>query len=219
MDAYNELRQTSIGIIGGGKAGLALMELFRNYPGCRLEYVVDIDSNAPAMVQAAVCGIPTFSNFDAALRNSKADIVFELTGSTKVAQELVEKSAEHHIALVTHEAALLTLSAIEANTNRLQTEVIQEITAIKTEIVQSLQRINDLVDGIQNITAEMRMLALNAQIEAARAGEHGRGFGVVAQYMSSSVNSVRDISTQIETFNNDIQGVANRIELALEKLR
>lgn len=171
------------------------------------------------MVQAGLYGIPTFSNFDAALRNSKADIVFELTGSTKVAQELVEKSAEYHIALVTHEAALLTLSAIEANTNRLQTEVIQEITAIKTEIVQSLQRINDLVDGIQNITAEMRMLALNAQIEAARAGEHGRGFGVVAQYMSSSVNSVRDISTQIETFNNDIQGVANRVELALEKLR
>jgi methyl-accepting chemotaxis protein len=209
---------SSIGIVGGGKAGLELLELFKQYPKCRVAYVVDLDASAPAVKKAKQEGIPTFVNCQEAASKVKADIIFEVTGSTKVADDLLEICTTNGAQLVTHEAAFLTLSAIEENTHLVQAQVVDEIVAIKSEIVQSLQQVNEMVDGIRNITAEMRMLALNAQIEAARAGEHGRGFGVVAQYMSSSVNSVRDISDQIEGFNKTIQSVADRIDSALEKL-
>jgi len=218
MHTENLPQRISIAIVGGGKAGCQLLDLFRNFPECKVEYVVDLDSQAPAIVQAQAVGIATFSRYEDALQKYKTDLLFEVTGSDSVAQDLIKLSADHQFAIVTHQAASLILSAIEQNTSRIQSEVIAEINGIKSKIVQSLVQIDELVQRIQTITAEMRILAINARIEAARAGEHGKGFGVVAQTMATSVDSTREFSIQIDNLNQDIQKVVKQIETALIKL-
>jgi methyl-accepting chemotaxis protein len=65
----------------------------------------------------------------------------------------------------------------------------------------------------------MQMLALNASIEAAKVGVHGKGFMVVADHMTKSVESVRNLTKEIESMNSNIMQVSEQIDSALEHLK
>src|SRR5258708_38266889 len=53
--------------------------------------------------------------------------------------------------------------------------------------------------AIQQITNQMKMLALNALIESSRAGVHGARFAVVAQEVRSVGQRAETISKELET--------------------
>ena len=76
--------------------------------------------------------------------------------------------------------------------------------------LQSLSRINEMVDRILEITSQTNLLSLNASIEAARAGDQGKGFAVVAtevqklaRDMATSSEAIKKILGQLShTINN-----------------
>ena len=69
--------------------------------------------------------------------------------------------------------------------------------------LQSLSRINEMVDRILEITSQTNLLSLNASIEAARVGEAGRGFAVVASEIGNLALSSSETATEIQTICKD----------------
>lgn len=79
--------------------------------------------------------------------------------------------------------------------------------AVRTEsmvekLVQSTQKIGEVMALIQTIAGQTNLLALNATIEAARAGEAGKGFAVVANEVkalsSQTAKATDEIASQIQ---------------------
>ncbi len=89
--------------------------------------------------------------------------------------------------------------------------------------IQTLQTIQDLIDGIheksiqiRDVSGEANLLALNASIEAARAGEHGRGFAVVAECMrelsNKSAAATVEINSSVEITRTEVTSIIKGIE-------
>lgn len=78
------------------------------------------------------------------------------------------------------------------------------------------RKISGILNTIDNITSQTRLLALNASIEAARAGEHGRGFSVVAESIGKlamdSATATGDIEKIITELCMEISNVVANIE-------
>ena len=70
-----------------------------------------------------------------------------------------------------------------SNTNKISDKLALDIEKIGVESeksMDSIRKISDRINIVNDIAFQTNLLALNAAVEAARAGEHGKGFAVVA---------------------------------------
>jgi methyl-accepting chemotaxis protein len=209
---------STIGIIGGGKIGLQLFELFSHSSLTQVAYVVDIDPAAPAIMAARHARVPTFKNLDDALASKSVNFVLEVTGSEKVAAILEEKLQNSATQVITHEMAYVIIRVIEENNCAIKDEVVTDISAVHRQIAESAVNSDRLLDEIESMTSNLRLLSLNARIEAARIGDAGKGFAVVAQEMQKFSDSVKNLTQEMEQLNNNVRTIAGSIEQSLSKL-
>ncbi len=110
------------------------------------------------------------------------------------------------------------------------TSRIQEINVLKNDVskdaelmseqikvlVEMAAKVNEIVDGVENIANQTNLLALNAAIEAARAGESGRGFAVVADEVRKLADNTKTSLGNMRSFVNNIQQAAVSGQTSME---
>jgi methyl-accepting chemotaxis protein len=84
--------------------------------------------------------------------------------------------------------------------------------------METVEKVQDIVKVIEDISEETNLLSLNASIEAARAGEEGRGFAVVAQTirtLSENTNreleKIKEIIAKLNNECNDCNDMAHKV--------
>ena len=88
--------------------------------------------------------------------------------------------------------------------------ISEEMQRDMDELLQVINRMSEVIAGIDTISLQTNLLALNASIEAARAGEAGRGFAVVA-------NEIRELAEETQKLTGNMGDFVEGIKSASQK--
>lgn len=205
-----------IGIVGAGPGGKEILSLFLDNSQATVVYIVDTNPDAPGMVLAKRQGIKTLSRLESALKTETVDFVIDATGSREVGEQILESRGNAEV--VSGATALLMYRVMEESRRDLTKQVFSDLSGIRQEIDSSTRDVSKTLHGINKISNELEVLAINAGIQASRAAQFGKGFAVVAGEVKATARVARGLAGDIERVINEISSMSGKIEQSLKKI-
>lgn len=142
-------------IVGAGKGGSSLFDIFHASDSIEIAAVIDVDNNAPGIRKATLHKVPTGNDWGRWLDND-IDIIVEATGKESVLTDIIERRNRKTVVIPGTVAFIITelLSDKEALLNSLQYQ------AKKLELI-----LNHVHDGMIVINKDEKLEFLNKSAE------------------------------------------------------
>jgi len=100
-------------IVGGGQGGLAILNIFQRCRDLiRIDCIVDINSNAPALEAARAYRIATSSNTETSIAEFNGDIIIDVTGHDAVTSIIQQYKKYEHIEVISGNSARLLFDIV-----------------------------------------------------------------------------------------------------------
>jgi methyl-accepting chemotaxis protein len=96
-------------------------------------------------------------------------------------------------------------------------ERVESIAETILSLSERTQQIGEIIDAVNALADQSKMLALNASIEAARAGEEGKGFAVVAMEVRQLAEQSREATARVSVILSEIQQATNTAVMVTEE--
>lgn len=176
-----------------------------------------------ANVTSAATQIQSVATQQTASTNEQDVAVTQTSVTVEQVRTTVNQTAERaqSVASTSNESLNIArdgLDAVAITIDRMRD--IQGRVASIAETILSLsertQQIGAIIETVNDIAEQSKLLALNASIEAARAGEDGKGFAVVALEVRQLAEQSRDATSSIRDILNEIQQATNAAVMVTE---
>jgi methyl-accepting chemotaxis protein len=160
--------------------------------------------------------LATTSEQDAAITQTMATVEEVRTTVNQTAdraQQVAQSSRQSVTASRQGEEIVLnTITGMETIQMR-----VNDIAETILSLSERTQQIGEIIDTVNGLAEQSKLLALNASIEAARAGEEGRGFAVVALEVRQLAEQSREATNRVHGILNEIQQATNTAVMVTEE--
>lgn len=146
----------------------------------------------------------------------------KVVGSMAIAASLDDQIKLLNVA----EQFVITTEQITASTEELSSSAgefknyIDDLAASQLEMRHQVESTTKILEMINSVAKNTRILGFNAGIEAARSGEYGRGFSVVAKEITKladqSAESVNEIRNLLDQLKDKVDQVATVVKDTVE---
>ncbi|MFZ5351417.1 MAG: methyl-accepting chemotaxis protein [Bacillota bacterium] len=205
-------------VVGAGKGGTSIVKSLSEINGLNISAVAEVNENAPGVALAKQLGIKHLKSLDE-IASFDVDLIIEATGNKDVTESLSNKYSSK-CTIINSKGARLIMAMVEKDIEMLeklntQIETIHEVcTNLKKSTAASGSYIatsDKIVQDVNKIAKQTKILGINANIEAARSGEHGKGFTVVA-------NEVQKLADSSESFAHEINQLLKKLSEELIRI-
>ncbi len=222
MQGFRNDLTISVPIISNDEVG-ELASWFNDLIG-KLRYNVIMVAEVTNSLYSHVREISNNMDHQSTFAVELASSVTEITSTMEELSSSAAQIAQHSQGVVSQTDTTLQNTRQGASDVQHLTAKIEHINhdmqANLAEIValgKKSKEINKIMEIINNIANQTRLIAFNAALEAASAGEVGKRFGVVAVEIRRLADSVVESTAEIESKITEILDAVNRLVMSSEK--